>query len=72
MRVASDRDPLMKHVKPAVLFAGLPTALTLLYEWTTGQMPGNWMRAAAGFPLGAAVAWIIVTTSAPSSAVEVH
>jgi len=72
MRVASDRDPVMKDVKRAVLFAALPTALTLFYEWTTAQMPGNWTRAAAGFPLGAIVAWIIVAISAPSSAVEVH
>ena len=72
LRVASDRDPVMKNAKRAVLFAALPTALTLFSEWTTAQMPGNWTRAAAGFPLGAIVAWIIVATSAPSSAVEVH
>jgi hypothetical protein len=31
-----------------------PTALTLVFEWTTGTMPANWIRALAGFPIGAA------------------
>jgi len=43
-----------------VLFvAMLPTAATLLFEWTTGVMPSHWIRALAGVPLGAAVAWAI-------------
>jgi uncharacterized membrane protein len=42
-----------------LLFA-LPAAGTLLYEWTTGQDPGNWMRFASGAPLGAAVAWVLL------------
>jgi hypothetical protein len=32
---------------------------TLLYEWTTGQMPANAIRALAGGPLGAAAVWIV-------------
>ena len=72
MRGGGDRDPVMKDVRRAVLFAALPTALTLIYEWTTAQMPGNWTRAAAGFPLGAIVVWILMATTAASSAVEVH
>jgi uncharacterized membrane protein len=43
-----------------LLLAALPTISTLVYEWTTGDMPANAVRAAAGFPLGAAVAWLIV------------
>lgn len=43
-----------------VAIAVLPTVVTLMFEWTTGVMPGNWIRAAAGFPLGAAVAWATV------------
>jgi uncharacterized membrane protein len=44
-----------------VLFVcALPTAATLLYEWTTGQPPGNWMRFTSGAPLGAAVAWALL------------
>jgi uncharacterized membrane protein len=43
-----------------LLVAALPTVATLGYEWMTGDMPGNALRAAAGFPLGAAIAWLIV------------
>jgi hypothetical protein len=43
-----------------VLFvSALPTAATLVFEWTTGLTPGNWTRAVSGAPLGAAVAWIV-------------
>jgi uncharacterized membrane protein len=35
-------------------------ALTLIYEWTTGTMPSNVTRAAAGAALGAVVAAFIV------------
>jgi uncharacterized membrane protein len=41
------------------LFASIPTAATLIFEWTTGITPANWIRALAGLPLGAAVAWAI-------------
>jgi uncharacterized membrane protein len=44
----------------AVLVAAtLPTAATLVFEWTTGVVPAHWVRALAGVPLGAAVAWAI-------------
>ena len=39
--------------------ASLPTALTLVYEWTMGDVPSNVIRALAGVPLGAAVALVI-------------
>jgi 4-amino-4-deoxy-L-arabinose transferase-like glycosyltransferase len=42
-----------------VLAAALPTVATLLFEWSTGSTPSNTVRALAGFPLGAAVAWVI-------------
>ena len=42
-----------------LLLAFIPTAATLAFEWTTGVMPANWIRALAGLPLGAAVAWAI-------------
>jgi uncharacterized membrane protein len=42
-----------------LVVACVPTAVTLLFEWTTGIMPANWIRALAGLPLGAAVAWAI-------------
>jgi uncharacterized membrane protein len=42
-----------------LLLACVPTAATLAFEWSTGLTPGNWIRALAGLPLGAAVAWAI-------------
>jgi uncharacterized membrane protein len=42
-----------------LLLACAPTAATLAFEWSTGAMPANWIRALAGLPLGAAVAWAI-------------
>jgi uncharacterized membrane protein len=38
----------------------LPGALTLFYEWTTGVAPANWIRAASGLPIGAAVSWLVL------------
>jgi hypothetical protein len=32
-----------------------------VFEWTTGVTPSNGIRFLAGLPLGAAVAWTIVT-----------
>jgi hypothetical protein len=43
------------------LIATLPTAATLLFEWTSGSMPSNMVRAIAGAPIGAFVSWIVVT-----------
>jgi uncharacterized membrane protein len=50
-----------QHSNPRVmlLLALVPTAATLIFEWTTGVTPANWIRALAGLPLGAAVAWAI-------------
>ncbi len=35
-------------------------------------MPGHWIRAAAGFPLGAIVMLIVLAATTPESAVEIH
>jgi uncharacterized membrane protein len=43
-----------------LLVAALPTAVTVVYEWMTGQAPGNWTRLVSGAPLGAAVAWVLL------------
>jgi uncharacterized membrane protein len=43
--------------------AAAPTALTLIYEWTTGDMPSHAIRAAAGVVIGAAVAWLVVAAA---------
>jgi uncharacterized membrane protein len=37
----------------------LPSAATLVYEWSTGHAPANWIRCLAGVPIGAVVAWIV-------------
>jgi len=44
-------------------FAALPSAATLVYEWTTGVMPWNALRFAAGIPLGVVVAWLVVSAA---------
>jgi uncharacterized membrane protein len=43
-----------------LLVSALPAAGTLLYEWTTGHTPGNWMRLTSGVPLGATAAWVLL------------
>ena len=52
--------------------AAAPTAVTLVYEWISGAMPSHWIRAAAGFALGAIIMLIIVSAATVDSAVEVH
>ena len=43
--------------------AAVPTAVTLLYEFSTGHMPSHAMRAAAGVPIGLVVAWLVVAAA---------
>ena len=40
--------------------AAVPVAVSLAYEWTTGDMPSNVLRAATGLMLGGAVAHLIL------------
>jgi uncharacterized membrane protein len=47
--------------RAAPLLAALPTVLTLAFEWGTGRTPANWVRAAAGVPLGAVVMMVLLT-----------
>lgn len=45
-----------------VLFACvIPTIATLAFEWTTGVMPSNAIRFAAGLPLGVMVSWLVLS-----------
>jgi uncharacterized membrane protein len=46
--------------RTALVAAVVPSAITLLAEWMSGQTPSNLIRAAAGVPIGAAVAWLVV------------
>ena len=47
------------NARRLVLISMLPLATTLIFEWTTGVVPGNWIRAATGILAGAAVAWVV-------------
>lgn len=44
--------------------ASLPAALTLVYEWTTGITPANWIRALSGVVVGAAAAIVVMRAGA--------
>ena len=44
--------------------AAAPTVATLAFEWLSGVMPGHWVRAVSGVPLGAAVEWVLVSSAA--------
>ena len=46
----------VRIVRVLLLVAAAPTVATLVFEWTTGVMPANAIRALAGVPLGAAIA----------------
>ncbi len=50
-------------VRIVLALAAAPTLATLLYEWTTGDMPSHAIRAAAGVPLGLVVAWLVVAAA---------
>jgi uncharacterized membrane protein len=60
------------RARQLVFIGALPTALTLIYEWMSGNMPGHWIRAAAGFPLGAIVMLIALAATPAESAVGIH
>jgi uncharacterized membrane protein len=51
--------PAADVVRRVLVAAAAPAAATLIYEWTTGRMPGHWIRAASGLPIGLAVSWIV-------------
>jgi len=48
--------------------AATPALISLFYEWTTGHMPSNGVRAATGVPLGAVVAWMVMWATRPGHA----
>jgi uncharacterized membrane protein len=64
LRILQGSRPLRRGYPGAavevLLVSALPAAGTLLYEWTTGHTPGNWMRLTSGAPLGAAAAWVLL------------
>jgi len=54
-----DRLGVGRSPKGFALAALAPTIATLAYEWTTGVMPANWIRAASGLWLGAGLAILV-------------
>jgi uncharacterized membrane protein len=60
------------RARALLCIAASPTAVTLIYEWFSGNMPSHWSRAAAGFPLGAIVMVIVLAAATPESADEIH
>jgi uncharacterized membrane protein len=44
----------------AFAIAALPTLATLVAEWTGSAAPSNTVRAIAGLPIGAVVAWAVL------------
>jgi uncharacterized membrane protein len=53
----------LRYARVILAMAAAPTAVTLAYEWTTGDMPSHAIRAAAGACIGAAVAWLVVAAA---------
>ncbi len=57
----------LRSARMLLIVSIVPAAATLVYEWTTGDMPANWIRALSGLPIGVVVAWI-VQSAAPGAA----
>src|SRR2546430_11339581 len=55
--------PPIRRARLILAVAVAPTLLTLVYEWTSGRMPANTIRFAAGLPIGVGVAWLLVAAS---------
>jgi uncharacterized membrane protein len=61
------------RARVGLALAALPTAATLVIEWTTASPVSNVWRASTAIPLGATLAWVLsVAASSPTSSVEVH
>lgn len=54
------RLPGPAHVRLWLAGAVLPSGITLVYEWTSGQMPDHVWRAIAGGPMGCVAAVLII------------
>jgi uncharacterized membrane protein len=53
----------LRNARMLLGIAAAPTVVTLLYEWSIGDMPSHAMRAAAGVPIGLVVAWLVVAAA---------
>src|SRR4051812_25328683 len=70
-KTAARRDTAAR-ARRIVAAAAVPTFVTLLWEWTGGGMPANWIRALSGLPLGAAIMWVILQTAVAETSLEVN
>jgi uncharacterized membrane protein len=59
-----------RGAKALALAACVPTGATLAFEWFSGVVPSNSVRAAAGFVLGGAMSWLVVRQFAASDEVD--
>jgi uncharacterized membrane protein len=57
------RSESLSHTRVWLGLAAAPSALTLVYEWSTGHIPSNALRFAAGIPIGLVVAWLAVAAA---------
>jgi uncharacterized membrane protein len=55
------------RVRALLLLAALPMVLSLAYEWSTGVVPSNLIRAATGLLLGAVVARVVLDGAASAA-----
>ena len=76
--LAAANEPGRRNVRYGIVrrsfccIGAMPTAITLIYEWFSGTMPSHWIRAAAGFPLGAVVMLIVLAATTLEQVVEIH
>jgi uncharacterized membrane protein len=61
--VARSLQTSVRAVRLAAAASVVPTAATLIYEWTTGDTPSNTLRFAAGIPIGVVVGWLVVSAA---------
>jgi len=59
-RAAVDRTIRSTDARIVLVVAAVPTLVMLLVEWLGGGTPSNAIRALAGLPIGAAVAWTVL------------
>jgi hypothetical protein len=59
---ANRRRPGVRRARALLAAGALPAAMTLVYEWVTGDVPANGIRAVSGVLLGAAAARVVLTT----------
>jgi uncharacterized membrane protein len=45
----------------SMVVASMPALASLIYEWTTGSAPSNFVRAATGVVIGGVTLWILMT-----------